>query len=148
MREILFRGKDANTLKWAYGVPVKTLTNSCTEKIELVRKIEYETDFMAHTYADSTPIIQETLGEFTGLVDINGQKIFEGDVLEENRKRHIPGDKPYRVVIRFEDSSFCFKCTSRTMWTPIDDDAFGIDTHDFFVAGNIYDNPNLLMPEN
>ena len=148
MREILFRGKGANTLKWAYGVPVKTLTNSCAEKIELVRKIEYETDFMTHTYVDSTPVIQETLGEFTGLVDINGQKIFEGDILEKFRKHHIPGDKPYRVVIRFENSSFQFKSPFRTQWTPIDDDEFGIDADGFSVVGNIYDNPNLLTSEN
>ncbi len=67
MREILFRGKDIAG-NWHYGVP-------------LVFTEDYVCMTAPHTY--NKAVISETVGQYTGLTDKNGTKIFEGDILKQ-----------------------------------------------------------------
>ena len=126
-REILFRGKRADNGEWIYGnlfipdnpdKPVEILigTNSV--------RISYE-------------VIPETVGQYTGLTDKNGKKIFEGDILE-----FTDADKditPYEIY--WDESS--------SAWY-IRDCEGCIDNCDpwvkeyFEVICNIHDNPELL----
>ena len=78
MREILFRGKRIFDEEWIYGNLVID-KNGCKHIIPM-DQIEEDGH---HLLIDSDLpvfIMQETVGQFTGLFDTNGVKIFEGDI--------------------------------------------------------------------
>lgn len=133
MREILFRGKTIVGDMWICGdllhdendEPYISLRPACTSRVSCAG------------------VKPETVGQFTGLVDKNGTKIFEGDVLK--RERFFSEDDI--VVISYEDSSFGYSMLNSKhpdIVDPIDDNEFGISLHFYEIIGNVHDNPELL----
>lgn len=108
MREILFRGKRKDNGEWVYGNSVLFFKETTKIYGELVQWREVE-------------VIPETVGQYTGLTDKNGKKIFEGDIIAYGDDRYL---------VNFGDgyfSPFDFICEDECK-----------------VIGNIYDNPELL----
>lgn len=75
-----------------------------------------------------------TVGQYTGLLDKNGEKIFEGDIL---RTREWEGRK--EAVVIFESGMFKAHGMSLVTWT-INPGIYNCE-----IIGNIHDNPELLQ---
>lgn len=83
----------------------------------------------------------ETVGQYTGMVDRHGTKIFEGDIIDFFDRSDGDGYGVVRydaeeTIFEFEYDNFC-KDLGRRYWP-----------EDVEVVGNIYDNPELLGDEN
>jgi uncharacterized phage protein (TIGR01671 family) len=128
MREILFRGQgiDGN---WYYGVP-------------LVFTDDYVCVTAPHTY--NKKVESNTLGQFTGLTDKNGKKIFTNDIVTITalgNDHHQKGVKTIAVVEDYMGNTcLCINGKYQTGTT-----LYGISVaHTVEVVGNIHDNPELL----
>ena len=121
MREILFRGKNFGG-EWEYGVPVFTGLNN-------------ELAFMKQMHSYDHQVITETVGQFTGLTDMYGNRVFEGDILS--------GAWQTRLVVYFDDC--CLQYRAREISPiPRENDINYYDNSRLRIIGNIHDNPELL----
>jgi len=120
MREILFRGYRKERQKWAYGLLTKDFGK-----------------FMI----DGFVVEDESIGQFTGLKDVNGNKIYEGDILSVSNgsiNTAIWKDKPYSVeYILNKGFDMCMFC-----WDKEGNDIMD-STHYCEVVGNKFLNPEL-----
>ena len=127
-REILFRGKRLDNGEWVEGL----LFKYCGEFCIALYSLEGDDYGLYPTcYAKVDP---STVGQFTGLYDKNGVRIFEGDVL------CVIGQGIFKC--RWDDGNFEFCLSGK--------ESFGlayVSPNDIFVTGNIHDNPELLEVE-
>ena len=144
MHEILFLGDNTYNCKCEYGSLLST--DEFNENPHIVY-IDY-----LNEYGDigeiSTPVIPETVGQFTGLTDKNGKRIFEEDIV----KGIAYSVERIGVIVWIDEiASFgvrYFKSVNSTAWenSSILHCASMGKTDEFAaeIIGNIHDNPELL----
>lgn len=125
MREILFRGKREG--QWIEGSLVR-FPDGTTEICYSGEKCDIDE-------LDKATVETETVGQFTGLTDKNGKRIFEGDIVRQ------PGQKQVGLVQYGEFNCSC--CDGVFGWHFGDEDIRDHDSYE--VIGNIHDNPELLF---
>ena len=123
MREILFRGRDI-AKNWHYGsLHIECGETDCEGNQCLDHRIlgmRGECDY----------IIPETIGQYSGLTDKNGKKIFEGDIVEiVGEEKELITEKEQKFVVKWQDEDCGFDL---------------LCLFEYEVIGNIHDNPELL----
>ena len=138
MREILFRGKCVDMGYWVEGFYV-CLYDCKGHKSHRIYTGYAETDCGTY-YPDWCYVDPATVGQFTGLTDKNGKKIFEGDIVRDEYNGGI-------AWIAFLQQGcgwyLVFKNTDRRMGHRSRNSAYDNDL-ELEVIGNIHDNPELL----
>ena len=136
MREILFRGKrNDDGGEWHYGGYIHD--DSVEPDVHII--MEHRGGVFR-----CVPVLPETVGQFTGLTDKNGKRIFEGDIL-----RHY-NDSPYagieeRGSVFWDEVFLCFRRTSNGGFHHGKVDTYRLSAKcDYEVIGDIYNNPELL----
>ena len=141
MREILFRGKRVDSGEWVegcflYGVGWKK------GKVFVLPNVENLAYCKGCDPLDGYEVIPETVGQFTGLTDKNGTKIFEGDVI--TCRKYIGGNfVEYcmeRGYVEFIYGAFGLH-RMQGFYRPFKD---WLQDYEHEVIGNIHDNPELL----
>lgn len=128
MCEILFRGKRIDNGEWVEGYYYKA--KYCRTDDELCDYITVPHPKEYNEPSSHYIVIPETIGQYTGLKDKNGTKIFEGDIV----KRFLFG-KMCIYQIDYDNGLACFIGRAGMNFT-----AFYCDSEEFEVIGNIYDN--------
>lgn len=138
MREILFRGKRLDNGEWITGhllrygdgrariVPNNT-DIFCFEKDEsIIQTVAHRVD-------------PKTVGQYTGFVDENGRKIFDGDIVS------IYNSKAFLFAVEWNGNQYVLKCTSNG----VSDNILNVieSPEDVEVVGNIYDNSELIKEQ-
>ena len=134
MHEILFHGQRVDNEEWVEGYYV--CLNDHEHRIYTGCA---ETD-CGDYYPDHFSVVPETVGQYTGLTDKNGKKIFEGDIVDVEYDIQYAGVAAERIglfEVIFYDGCFMKKKRSGGLF-------YFILSDKCQVVGNIYDNPELL----
>ena len=142
MREILFRGKRLDNGEWVYGsfcMDAREQFNGLCGVDGFIRLYDKAKGKM-QTYE----VDRETVGQYTGLKDKNGKRIFEGDIVAQNWYDYDePRDDSFGKVVFCEyDCSFSVMDVNKDGFMPLG--RCGSYHWEVDVIGNIHDSPELL----
>ena len=140
MREIIFRaktlpnqkdvktGKIIKKSKWVYGYIDLGYMHDC--KVPLISDEKGNNCYKCY---------YETIGQYTGLTDKNGKKIFEGDIV---KRFWLGSEIIYCIKYEEENAHFIGEALNESGFT-----TFDCDGNEFEIIANIYDNPELIKQE-
>ena len=131
MREIEFRGYSLYQKKFVFGDLVHETKETC---IRANQTIEVQGSGDAKNSIITYVVKPETIGQYTGLKDKNGTKIFDGDILQQ---------KEFKMIVEYSNkyASFCIK---NKKWAFLHYFGEAVDSEKCEIIGNIHDNPELL----
>ena len=142
MREILFRGKSTKTNQWIYGgFHIWEKRQVCVLGNDRLKDDEISCVITVNSFADwnmprtmqAVEVIADTVGQYTGLTDRNGRKIFEGDIV------NILTENEEFGIITYDDGGFFVDASTFSV-----DFMNNINGSDIEVIDNIHDNPKAL----
>ena len=132
MREILFRGKRIfDNGQWVEGCLLKVTLDG--ETWHLIFGDDFQRSGLGITAMQHAAVNPVTVGQYTGLKDKNGKRIFEGDIFDWG----YAGAKDLRYVVVYDAGLAAF----------VGERSFGfvsLNGIDIEIIGNIHDNPELL----
>lgn len=147
MREILFRGKRVDNGEWVcsgnlihfneddeYYIPVANSTCTCTH--------DESDNIIAWDETLFCKVAPETIGQYTGLTDKNGKKIFEDDIVK------VTDDNGETNLCSCGIGYVCFYDGVWYICDEVNDGLYDV-TKIYYVEiiGNIHDNPEFLKGE-
>ena len=142
MRDRLFRGKSTETNQWCYGgFHIWKKRQICVLGDDKLKDDEISYVITVNSFADwnmprtmqAVEVIADTVGQYTGLTDRNGRKIFEGDIV------NILTENEEFGIITYDDGGFFVDASTFSV-----DFMNNINGSDIEVIDNIHDNPKAL----
>lgn len=127
MREILFRGKEFDSEKWVEGGIVQTENWTSIFTVSDFEGTYWEPP---SSELNEVGVMPETVGQFTGLTDKKGKKIYEGDICHFYGGLFYGGSWEANHICAIEINNECLHYLE--------------NAENVEVIGNIYDNPELL----
>lgn len=135
-RKILFRGKRVDNGEWVYG-----FYNRCEARLTYTEE-NYKNNprswiqtLESDGFAGSLVHVDtDTVGQYTGLIDEDGVKIFEGDIVN---CKTVPITLE-KYIVRWDDSHAKFIIEKQGK------DFSMTDSFEYEIIGNIFDNPELM----
>lgn len=128
MKEILFRGKRNPAAEWVYGYPFIQAEGTEYEEAFILGSLDHR-DSVYDIWKCAERVDPKTICQFTGLLDKNGTRIFEGDIICD-----LDGDVE---VVKFVKSRYYYPFVDSYdhLWW-VEDECE--------IVGNVHDNPELL----
>lgn len=129
MREIKFRGKRKDNGEWVYGKLIKS--NFETLITQMVNATYVDGRMLTTLNVLAYAVIPETVGQFTGVFDLNGIEIYESDITNTG----------YQIVWSIDKegaAGFDLQSNTRGSYYPL------LNGHKVEIVGNKFDNPELL----
>ena len=144
MREILFRGKRKDNGEWIEGQLLHFKASVGTNEFtSIIQSCEWDNENEWFNLGKRARVDIETVGQYTGLTDKNGKKIFEGDIIIESDggmggiPREVLWDEVWmQFECRLVRKHWAYGRNSGRLWLMRD--------KDIEIIGNIHDNPELL----
>ena len=139
MREILFRGKRVDNGEWVYGNLIEDKWGDDNGNTVYAILQDRVAPKMVELWTP-VKVLPETVGQYIGLTDKNGRKIFEGDIVKDKELPRIymigynEDSMKYAFLYYHKElkNIYCGGFVSKT------------DGKSIEVIGNIHDNPELL----
>ena len=130
MRTIKFRGKRLDNKNWVYGYLVPVI-NRGEKQMHIVTEIRGGS-------IQGFAVDPETVGQYTGMHDKNGNEVYEGDIVRYRTtdERYTRNPNFSTLIIHYEESSACFQAGG-IFWDTL-------RSAKVEVVGNRYDNPNVI----
>ena len=134
----LYRGKASDTGRWVYGYLVLG---------DLIREADSGWSLRTQNMSEegrfecqAVRVDPDTVGQCTSLKDVNGELVFEGDIVILSYFDYEGNDTQNKGVIEYEDNAFCFSHEEN-------DALCDLMFDDIEVIGNQHDTPELMESE-
>ena len=138
-REILFKAKRLDDGEWVEG---GYFSEPYTEKKFIICWNSFGLGFNEFIEVDP-----DTLCQYTGLTDKNGNKIWENDIISINAYSYDEPEDDYFGVVKYCEKDACWVLKNNERFDEIICECFGSYTTQMINHGNIFDNPELLEVE-
>lgn len=133
MRKILFRGKRIDNGEWIEGDILTSV--SYPDKVYVTEcKTYFDRELSSIGFRE---VFSITVGQFTGMCDKNGTKIFEGDIVKDTG---LEVKNIYEIKWDNEDLKF----EAYSVDDGIEMNLIDVDGPALVIIGNIFDNPELF----
>jgi hypothetical protein len=123
MREYIFHGKRIDNGEWVEGCYIKSVVANNVFA------------YITPSYpSEPIKVYARTVGQYTGMNDIGGHRIFEGDIMETA----IGGLTYHRGVVEFTDGAFGLRCTDGSAYF------LCFVAGNYAIIGTVFENADLL----